>query len=220
MKKVIVLLIALIISVFAVTPALAASKKLTIQDATFTISDEYNAYTKENVSPQNVINGFLFAAISKDEKHQIQLRCTTTQFSKETGSFYGVEHNMVVPVATSLFDKNYDIVTFNNMVYIKNIADGGAIVYVTVYGNKLYTFSYFGNDASKIGEFMSGVSFPAASTSKLKVAIVAMLVIFILAAIAFLYLLIRSFINDYNRYKMETSENVVSQYIKIKRRKY
>ena len=219
MKKALVLLISIIIFVFTVTPAFAASKEQTILDATFTISDEFKTYTKENVSPQNVINGFEFAAISKDEKHQIQLRCTTTQFSKETDSFYSVEHSMVIPVADKLFN-SYDIVTFNNMVYIKNVADSGSVVYMTVYGGKLYTFSYFGNDASKIGEFMGTVSFPAAATSKLKVAIIAVLVTLILAAIAFLYLLVRSFINDYNRHKMETSENIVSQYIKIKRRKY
>lgn len=219
MKKALVLLISIIIFVFTVTPAFAASKPQKILDATFTVSDEFKTYTKENVSPQNVINGFEFAAISKDEKHQIQLRCTTTQFSKETDSFYSVEHSMVIPVADKLFN-SYDIVTFNNMVYIKNVADSGSVVYMTVYGGKLYTFSYFGNDASKIGEFMGTVSFPAAATSKLKVAIIAVLVTLILAAIAFLYLLVRSFINDYNRHKMETSENIVSQYIKIKRRKY
>ena len=219
MKKALVLLI-IIISVFTVSPAFAAAKEHKVLDVTFKVSDEYKVYTKENVSPQNVINGFEFAAISKDEKHQIQLRCTTTQFSNETGSFYGVEHSMVIPVAKSLFEGNYDIVTFNNMVYIKNVSNSGTVVYVTVYGKKLYTFSYFGNDASKIGEFMSGVSFPALAASKIKVAIVAVLIIFILAALAFLYLLIRSFVNDYNRHKMETSENIVSQYIKIKRRKY
>ena len=82
MKKALVLLISIIIFVFTVTPAFASSKEQTILDATFTVSDEFKTYTKENVSPQNVINGFEFAAISKDEKHQIQLRCTTTQFSK------------------------------------------------------------------------------------------------------------------------------------------
>ncbi len=219
MKKALVLLI-IIISVFTVSPAFAAAKEHKVLDVTFTVSDEYKVYKKEDVSPQNVINGFEFAAISKDEKHQIQLRCTTTQFSNETGSFYGVEHSMVIPVAKSLFEDNYDIVTFNNMVYIKNVSNSGTVIYVTVYGKKLYTFSYFGNDASKIGKFMSGVSFPALAASKIKVAIVAVLIIFILAALAFLYLLIRSFVNDYNRHKMETSENIVSQYIKIKRRKY
>ena len=61
MKKALVLLI-IIISVFTVSPAFAAAKEHKVLDVTFTVSDEYNVYTKENVSPQNVINGFEFAA--------------------------------------------------------------------------------------------------------------------------------------------------------------
>jgi hypothetical protein len=164
-------------------------------------------------------------AISKNGNHQIQARCSNnSEFAKELKTFRGLDEETIKPVGDRLFPDGYEFRTLNSTIYLVESSyqnDAFSTAYVTVSDGKLYTFTYFGNDTSIMGEFMSSVSVPSHSGNSHTAFITAILVaIFILADVVFLAILIRSFIKDYKRRKMDKSKNIVSQYIKIKRRKY
>ncbi len=224
MKKVFCLFISLILLLFAVLPVTAAAKEYNISGVTFSIDDSYSVNTSEDLAPSSTVKGLLFVAISEDSHHQIQCRQTETEFSKELGSFENLDSETIAPAGKQLFPEGYETVTLGNTLYLKSatIKDGEAsVVYVTVTEGKLYTFSYFGTDASAIGEFMNTVSLPTApKSSGLKVVMIILITVFLVVDIIFAVFLIASFVRDYRRKKMEMEQNIVSQYIKIKRRKY
>lgn len=224
MKKIFVLFLSLILLSFAVLPCAAASKKYEISGIEFSIDESYSVNTDKDLSPSSTVSGLIFVAISKDSHHQIQCRQTETEFSREMGSFQDLNSETLKPAGQKLFPEGYDTVSLGGTLYLKSatIKDGEAsVVYVTVTEGKLYTFSYFGTDASAIGEFMNSVKLPKAhKSSGLKIVMIILIAIFLLADVVFAVLLIMSFVRDYRRKKMEMEQNIVSQYIKIKRRKY
>ena len=87
MKKLCLLFTALILVCFAVCPAFAAAKR--VQSVSFHIGDDYTLHTEEQLLESSDVEGLIFAAISKDGKHQIQCRAAKTDFSLQMGSFDG-----------------------------------------------------------------------------------------------------------------------------------
>lgn len=190
----------------------------------FSLPSGYTVYTDENLGTVSGAEGLRFAALSADRNSQIQMRCIEDDFAKSIGSFYGLDEDTVDPVGRKLFDDGYSSVTINSMAYIKKTYEyesDRVVMYVTVHGGKLYTLAFFGDDPSEMGEFMGTVSFPSnEKTSPLKIMIICVAVFFMAVDVAFAVWLVSSLLKDYRRYKIAKNENVVSQYIKIKRRKY
>lgn len=222
MKRIFCLLTVIMLCLFAVTSASAATKH--IKDITFSVDDGFTVHTEDDLLASSNVDGLIFAVLSEDGKHQIQARCTTSEFSTNLNSFYGLDKELVAPVGEMMFPDGYETATINSLVYLKNTSHsdtGYTSVYITVNDGKLYTFTYFGNDATKMGEFMTTVKLPASTNSRgANVSVIILICVFIIIDIIFVAFLVVSFVKDYKHHKMETNENIVSQYIKIKRRKF
>ncbi len=224
MKRIITATLCLILVLFAVLPASAKTVEHTVDGVAFKIDDDYTVSTAEDLLPSSSVQGLIFVAISSDSLHQIQGRCTSTEFSRELESFENLDEETVAPAGEKLFPNGYETVTLGSTLYLKSTqTENGMtnVVYVTVSKGNLYTFSYFGPDASRIGEFMTTVTLPQGKTdSNVGIFVIIIISVLIIIDIVFLYFLIMSFVKDYRRRKMERDQNIVSQYIKIKRRKY
>ncbi len=224
MKKSIIITIVISLLLFAVLPVFAATSEHTIDNITFSISDDYTIKKSEDLVPTSKVEGLIFAAISSDQKHQIQGRCTETEFSRELKSFSGLDEETIKPAGDLLFPNGYEVITIGSTLYLKSSSaenSEASVIYVTVANNKLYTFSYFGSDASRMGEFMYSVKLPKAkTTSGYTVFMIILISLFILLDVVFIIFLVTSFVKDYHRRKMERDKNIVNQYIKIKRRKF
>ncbi len=224
MKKAFICALTIILCLFAAVSVSAVSAQHTVKDVTFLLSEDYDLMTEEDLLVSSGVKGLIFAAISKDELHQIQCRETTTDFSKELGSFNGLNSEAVAPVGQKLFPDGYDTAEIGHHIYIKNTTETDGqytVIYVTVCNQKLYTFTYFGDDPLKLAEFMGTVSLPdSTSESDPNILMIVFLSLGILAFLVLIVVLALSFVKDYRRRKMEQSENIVSNYIKIKRRKY
>ncbi len=224
MKKVLSVFIAVITVMLCVTSAFAVQKSHSIGDVSFSLDDDYSIYTGKDLAPASSVEGLTFLAISSDKLHQIQGRCTVTEFSKQLKTFSELDNELITPVGEKLFPNGYETLSVGSFVYLKEITKTDNeynVVYVTVSNGKLYTFTYFGTEPSRLDYFMTTVNLPASKTgNNIKLYMIILITVFIIADLVFLTFLILSFVKDYKRRKMEQSENVVSQYIKIKRRKY
>lgn len=222
MKRTVALIFALILVLVAVFPLTVSAK--TIKNIEFSVGEDFTVHTDDDLLASSNVDGLIFAAISKDNKHQIQARCTTTEFSTRLKSFYGLDREMLEPVGNMIFPKGYETANINSLLYLKNITFNDkeyTCTYITVNDGKLYTFTYFGCDPTKIGEFMATVKLPDSTNGNgVNVYIIILISVFILVDIAFIIFLAISFVKDYKHHKMETSENIVSNYVKIKRRKF
>lgn len=223
-KKSIVPIILIIFAVFNAFPVFAANTAYTVKDISFSLDDDYTVHTESDLLASSEVKGLIFAAISSDLRHQIQSRSTVTDFSSQLGSFSGLDSETIAPAAELLFPNGCETVNIHSTVYLKSVErtdNTYTVIYVTVSGGKLYTFTYFGDDPSRIGEFMSTVSLPSSdSKSNMKTYMIMLISVFIVAVAVLLVFIILSFVRDYRHHKMEQNENIVSQYIKIKRRKY
>ena len=224
MKKAIVAAGSLILCIITVFSVSAASVHYDVEGLGFYLDSDYKVYKKSDLLPGSTVDGLLFFAISGDRDHQIQARRTKTEFSTEIVTFSGLDSETVKPAGDKLFPDGYTTVTVGKVTYLKTTGDSDgehSTVYVTVSDGYLYTFAYFGQDPSRIGEFLASVSIPGIqSGSHLKVYMIIIFSALILLDIAFMVFLALSFVRDHKRRKMERDKNIVSQYIKIKRRKY
>ena len=224
MKKILISIIALLTIFIAVLPVAAAMTPYEIDSIGFLANEDYTVYTEDDLLPSSKVEGLVFVALSSDHNHQIQGRRTETEFSKQLGSFKDLDKETVAPVGTKLFPNGYETVQMGSILYLKSTeqTDGDfTVMYTTVADGKLYTFTYFGTDPTRIGEFISTVTIPdTAKSSGMKTFMIVLFVIFIIADIIFIILLALSFAKDYRRRKMEMDKNIVNQYIKIKRRRY
>ncbi|MBE6798243.1 MAG: hypothetical protein E7525_00455 [Ruminococcaceae bacterium] len=213
-----------IITLLSVFTFSVSAAKYEIGNITFTANDEFTVHTADDLLSSSNVNGLLFVGLTADGNHQIQCRQTVTEFSKQLVSFAGMDAEIVAPIGQQIFPNGFETTVINSLIYLKNTtADdkGYTSVYVTVNDGKLYTFTYFGSDATKMGEFMTTVKFPLKSGGTgVNVYLIVLIAIFILADVVLIGFLGYSFFKDYRQRKMEKSENVVDQYIKIKRRKF
>ena len=220
MKKALALLISLI-CLFTAGTVSALSTDYEIDGLKFSLSNNYVVSTKENLTASSSVEGLVFVAISKDGKHQIQARAGVTDFSEQLISFSGLNEEDLAPVGQKLFPDGYQTSEINGQIYFKCSYESDSMVYVTVANKKLYTFTYFGDDFTKLSELVGSITLPEGEkANNLSVVIIVVLLIIIALIIAFLVLIVFSFVKDYRHKKMEQDKNIVSQYIKIKRRKY
>lgn len=224
MKRILaVVLAAIVLSLTALT-ASASVTEHKIEGVKFSLSSVYEVMTAENLTESSTVDGLIFAAISQDQLHQIQCRRTVTDFSKSMKSFKTLSPENLAPVGEKLFPEGYETAEFKQDIFLKKsrVTEGNfEVLYVTVSNGKLYTFTYFGPDPTKIGEFMGTVLLPEEQTeSNVNVMMIIILSLSIAAFLCLVVMLALSFLKDYRHRKMEQSENIVSNYIKIKRRKY
>lgn len=223
MKRILCAIITVLLSLLTAV-SVSAAKAQDFGGVKFKLGSDYDLLTADNLTASSEVEGLVFAAISSDGAHQIQCRRTVTDFSTQIGSFRGLLHDDLAPVGAKLFPDGYTSTEFGADIYLKHsaVTDGQhSVVYVSVADGKLYTFSYFGSDPSRIGEFMSTVTLPdTQADGGSDVFMIVVLSVCIAVFVVLAVVLIFSFIKDYRRRKMEQSENIVSNYIKIKRRKY
>ena len=223
MKRRLAALVLSLVMFFAFTFTVSAAK-YEVNKITFSLGDEFAVHTADDLISSSNVSGLLFVGLTSDGSQQIQCRETVTEFSEQLKSFTGMDSEIVAPIGQQIFPDGFDTTVINSLIFLKNTtADGNGYtsVYVTVNDGKLYTFTYFGSDATKMGEFMTTVKFPLkASQTGSNVYLIVLISVFILADIVLLGFLGYSFFKDYRQRKMEQSENVVDQYIKIKRRKF
>lgn len=224
MKKALTAVISVWLCFVLFVSASAKSVGHEISGVKFKLDQGFELLTEKDLLVSSDVEGLIFAAISGDGAHQIQARRTSTDFSKEIGSFRGLLPSDLDPVGQKLFPNGYTTAEFGSHLYLKQISvtEGDyTAIYVTVANKSLFTFTYFGSDPTVLSEFMGGVTLPDGGSSSSSVSfIVIILYICIAVAVAVLVMLVLSFVKDYRRRKMEQNENVVSNYIKIKRRKY
>lgn len=224
MKKAFSVIVAVLLCFAAAFGVSAKSVGHEISGVKFKLDENYELLTEKDLLISSDVEGLIFAAMSSDGEHQIQTRCTATDFSKEIGSFRGLLPSDLDPVGQKLFPNGYTTAEFGSHIYLKQISVTDSeytAIYVTVADKSLFTFTYFGSDPTVLSEFMGGVTLPDGNSDSGSISfIVIILYICIAAAVAVLVMLILSFVKDYRRRKMEQNENIVSNYIKIKRRKY
>ncbi len=224
MKKLFPIFMVIILCLVAVLPASASVTEHTVGGVKFSLNSGFEIMTDEDLTQSSSVEGLIFVAMSKDGKHQIQCRRTVTDFSTNMKSFKTLSPEHLAPVGQELFPEGYDTAEFGQEIYLKQttFSDGNyKAVYVTVSDNNLYTFAYFGTDPTKIGEFMGTVKLPETKQkNNVNVLMIVILSLSIAAFLVVIILLVKSFVRDYRHRKMEQSENIVSNYIKIKRRKY
>lgn len=226
MKKAAAFIISALILLFTAGPTFAATVSREIDGVKFSIGSEYEVSTSENLADSSTVEGLVFVAISKDGKHQIKVQQKVSEYSAEMQSFKSLSHEDLAPVAQKFdrFKNGYDTSEIGNAVYLKSSVatdNGYEIIYVTVSNGKWYTFTYFGSDPTEMGEFMGSVTLSEAPADKQFGTLwIIILSVSILVFLVVITLLVMSFIKDYRHRKMEQSDNIVSNYIKIKRRKY
>ncbi len=224
MKRTVCLLLsALVLGISAIT-ASAKTVGHKIGGVSFELDDSFSVFTSDNLSESSTVEGLVAAIMSGDGSQQIQIRSTETDFSLEMESFKGLSAESIASVGQKLFKNGYSTVELKSNVYLKqsSVEDGKySVIYVTVADKKLYTFTYFGTDPTLIGEFMASVKLNDTRASDGSNVLMTVILSVLIAAFAVAAgMIILSFVKDYRRRKMEQSENVVSNYIKIKRRKY
>ena len=224
MKKLFFIVISVLICFCNAICVSAATTKHNIDNIKFSLSSEFTVYTGSDLFETSTVEGLVFVAMTESQDHQFQVRCTETEFSKQLKSFYGLDSEIIAPVGNALFENGFETTEISGLNFIKSTSKGDeqyTSIYITVNDSKLYTFTYFGQDATKMGEIMSTVKLPVKNAvANDNIYIIILISVFILADIAFIVFLCVLFVRDYKRRKMETNENVVSQYIKIKRRKF
>ncbi len=224
MKRVLSVFVAAWLCFALFVSASAKSVGHEISGIKFNLSEDYELLTEKDLLISSDVEGLVFAAISSDGENQIQARRTSTDFSKEIGTFKGLLPKDLEPVGQKLFPEGYTTAEFESDIYLKRISENEGqytAIYVTVSDNSLFTFTYFGSDPTVLSEFMGGVTLPGSQSDSSSVSII-VIILYICIAI-FIVLLVAlafSFVKDYRRRKMEQNENIVSNYIKIKRRKY
>lgn len=224
MKKVLSVALAMWLCFVLLLSASAKSVGHEISGIKFRLDDGYELLTEKDLLVSSDVEGLVFAAISSDGENQIQARRTSTDFSKEIGSFKGLLPQDLEPVGQKLFPEGYTTAEFGSDVYLKQISETNGqytAIYVTISDKSLFTFTYFGSDPTVLSEFMGGVTLPGGNSGSGSVSfIVIILYVCIAVLVVILVMLALSFVKDYRRRKMEQNENIVSNYIKIKRRKY
>ncbi len=224
MKRLVSVILAALVCLGLAVTASAVSDSHKIDGVEFKISSEYNLLTAEDMPASTKVEGLVFAAMTSDGEHQIQCRRTVTDFSEQLGSFKGIVAEALAPVGQKLFPDGYTTAEFASGIYLKQTSESDgdySVLYVTVADGKLYTFTYFGSDPTRIAEFMGTVTLADSSENQgHDIIMIVLLSVGIAVFIILAAVLIFSFVKDYRRRKMEQSENIVSNYIKIKRRKY
>ena len=212
------------LAMFFIFTFTVSAARYEVNKITFSLGDEFTVHTADDLISSSNVSGLLFVGLTADGSQQIQCRETVTEFSKQLKSFAGMDSEIVAPIGQQIFPNGFDTTVINSLIFLKKTTTddkGYTSVYVTVYDGKLYTFTYFGSDATKMGEFMTTVKFPLKpSQTGSNVYLIVLISVFILADVVLLGFLGYSFFKDYRQRKMEQSENVVDQYIKIKRRKF
>ena len=223
MKKAVCLVFALLISVMFAISVSAEVISYEFGGVKFSLGSDYIVSTQEEVEKSQV-NGLIFFAVYKNGLHQIKGLKTETAFSKEMSSFSSLSPEALTPIGNELFPQGFETAEVGNEVYLKQIStqnDEQTVVYTTVSGGKLFTFTYIGTDVTRSGEFIGTVILPDSQNgSDVNVLMIVVLAICIAGFCTLIIVLLSSFIRDYRHRKMEQSENIVSNYIKIKRRKY
>lgn len=224
MKRTVCLFLSALIFGFSAITASAKTVGHKIGGVSFDIGEDFSVFTSDDLSESSTVEGLVAAVMSSDGSQQIQIRSTETDFSLEMGSFKGLSAESIAPVGRKLFENGYSTVELESNVYLKqsSVEDGKySVIYVTVADKKLYTFTYFGTDPTLIGEFMASVRLTDKKNSDGSSVLMTVILSVLIAAFAVAAgVIILSFVKDYRRRKMEQSENIVSNYIKIKRRKY
>lgn len=115
-------------------------------------------YTISTISKYFKDNGILLMAVSEDTEKQVQIKCTETDFTLQTGDISVLDNDSVITIAEAMLRINRSkmkIVEVNGVKYIETRAVANSseskysvIQYTTIRNGKLYTLSYYDNSNS------------------------------------------------------------------------
>lgn len=240
MKKLLsAIFLCIFVASFFSLSALANTVSHTVDEITLKISDKYFVFTPNSTVKDFAAlkgsdklkdafandNELVFIATTDGLQSQFVVRKTQTEFSKKTESLNGISEEMLKNIAAEITDLPYEgVYTTGNVNYLRFDNKSEAIsttLFVAIENGNLYTFNYYGNDVFVSAELLNGVTIQTKkeiSSVSVKTVVIIVIVWLVIAAVAiFLIYLVISFIRDY---KISHNENDVSNYIKIKRRKF
>ncbi len=185
-------------------------------------------------------DGLLLFAASADGDRQVQLKCVQTDFTAEIGDLSLLDDTKAREVASKIISDTtkatWDLFEFSGMKLFEirtSTADSGGafctVQYVTIRNGSLYTLACYSAgenlaqaDLDAAAEMLSGFRiqqqkqkfsvFDAES-----IFLTALICLAILAALGVMGFIVYSFFKDAKR---KRDENDVSEYVKIKRRKF
>lgn len=242
MKKFICSIIFVVLAIVVSSPVLAVAVEHIVGEVTVKFPDSYICLSESNISDKSnkeIIQklggsaevmkkdfekeNIILIAVKSDLSEQFEVRAVATDFSKEIYSLKAIKDEEIIEGIGEglLCTSNFSQYSINGHIFLRNSYDekSQSLTYITIENGKLYTFTYFGNDPFLAAETISGFSIKSTGgvsalglSEWIMVIIILLAIIGILVAIVFLTV---SLIKDYKRRK---NENIVSQYIKIKKR--
>lgn len=189
-------------------------------------SETVKAIGHSNESIENYMNkNDVYAiGVARGNTCQVQLKCIKTEFSSEVDSLSNLEQQNILDIGQKLFKNEFKIIRQNETVfYVNNFAaeNHSGVDYVTIRNGALCTIVFYGCDSQQQQQVIEGITFKerskvsaASSSTVFEIIIISLLLLAV--AIAVLFIII-SFISDWRK---KRDENIVSKYIKIKRRKF
>ena len=241
MKKIILSMVA-ILSVFISALSVSADTiEYKFDKITMSMPSKYTVLYPENLSKNKETvqslgtsvetmkkdfseKGIIFIAVNSENNEQFEMRSTETEYSKEIASLSKIKDDEIInKIGSVLFGNNsFGQYSINGCVYLREnytSAEQNSVIYVTIENGCIYTFSYFGDDPVRIAEIIGGLrigterGLSAMTVSDwIRTIIVYLLIAGLLVAVI---LIVVSLIRDFKRRK---NENVVSEYIKIRKR--
>lgn len=177
-------------------------------------------HTTSSVSTFMENNNILFIAIGNENKTQIQLSCTQTEFSKKANSLSSLSEEAVASIGKTVFTDNFGIKKINSVTYIYH-SEKNTVQYVTFEHKNIYTVTFYGISEQDSLELLQNIKIEKTSSGGTVTAyavIISIIVIIILIATVTGIVLLT--INIIKQIKEKSDDNdLQSEEIKIKRRK-
>ncbi|MDO4742999.1 MAG: hypothetical protein Q4B04_03050 [bacterium] len=162
--------------------------------------------------------------VAQGNTRQIQLKCIKTEFSSEVDSLSNLGEQNISEIGYRLFGSEFKILKQGETVYYVNefaTENYSGVDYVTIKNGVLCTVVCYGCNSAQQQQILENVIFKekskvsvASSSTVFEIIIISLLILAVSVAVLFI---IFSFISDWRK---KRDENIVSKYIKIKRRKF
>ena len=241
-KRILVFFItAVLLCLFSV--ALVSAESISKNGATLDFPDGFTVLYKENLSKNTEVvkllghsvqslkkemdqSGIVAIAVDEGNTEQFVYKCVISEFSEQTESFNSFNDEALAKINTEMFGGNAKIQRINEIVYFytKSFTESAEFYtyqYVTVQNGRLYSFIYYGNDATRISTLIETAKLEIEGEDKsyTQIGPIILMSVVMVAAIVAMVLIAISVIRDITNDK-RAEENDVAEYIRIKRRRF
>ncbi len=126
-------------------------------------------HTAESVKKYFADNNLILFAASEDNRMQIQVKCTETEFSKQLYELSLLSSDDAADIAKRLLPKgseqNYNLLLLDDMLFFEVLGtekdSGGdfcSLQYITIRGGKLYSIGFFENGKTFSSDFKNVIN--------------------------------------------------------------